>query len=673
MPERNPHARGLTREAARLAGRLAALLDTVAGMSAPASDGRDFLRGMAEAHATAPTPAEAEPSHLDRLCATLGLTSVERDLVVLAGLPDEHEGYAGVLRNLHPRAEPGATAGLAAQLLAAGGLARHELRELLTAGRAVAFGLLRVQDDAEPLFERTLRLPDALWAALGGIDAAPAVLDRATATGLAGLRDWLAEPAVDRAVRALRGGEPLTVLIRDDNEDVAFERGLALVAAAGRPAFGVRAFAGVDLGTEQAIALHALARRAVAVVRVAPRDGAPAVAPVRRGLDAHPDSVVLGLRAGGPAPPPSQRPVLGLACERLAAGARRDMWRTTLPELSRWAPELARRHAVEPGAAAAIAADVRRIAALDERAPAPADVADSVRARAGLGVATGVVMRRPSASWDDLVLSPDRMAQLQEALARLEHQALVLDDWGFLASRPGARGVRLLFTGPPGTGKTLAAEVVAGALGADLMVVDLARVVSKWIGETEKNLADVFEVAERSQAVLLFDEADALFGKRTEVSDAHDRYANLETAYLLQRLERLEGMAILATNLRHNIDAAFLRRIEFIVEFDVPAAAERRALWRCHLPPGAPLDDDVDLDELAALYPVVGAVVRNAAVAAGFLAARDGSPISREHLISAVRREYDKQGRPFPGRPGSSTADRAPVVAANGGGPSWHH
>jgi SpoVK/Ycf46/Vps4 family AAA+-type ATPase len=172
--------------------------------------------------------------------------------------------------------------------------------------------------------------------------------------------------------------------------------------------------------------------------------------------------------------------------------------------------------------------------------------------------------------------------------------------------------------------------------------------VSKWIGETEKNLSGVFDAAERAQVVLFFDEADALFGKRTEISDAHDRYANLETAYLLARLEQFEGLAILATNLREQIDPAFLRRLEFVLDFEEPDREERYALWRCHLPADAPLAADVNLYELAALYPVVGAVIRNAAVAAAFLAAADGVPIGRTHLIRAIRREYAKSGRAFP-------------------------
>ena len=280
----------------------------------------------------------------------------------------------------------------------------------------------------------------------------------------------------------------------------------------------------------------------------------------------------------------------------------------------------------------------------------------SVRARAGVALAPGVKLLRPTAGRDSLIVTPEVGTQLDEAVARLVYQSRVLDDWGFLAGRPGARGVRMLFTGPPGTGKTLSAEVMARTLDIDLLVVDVSRVVSKWIGETEKNLAQVFEVAARAQAVLFFDEADALFGKRTEVADAHDRYANLETAFLLARLERFDGLAILSTNLRQNIDPAFTRRLEFVVEFDEPGLQEREELWRCHLPAGAPLDADVDVGELAALYPIVGALIRNAAVAAGFLAATEGTPIRRAQVLHAVRREYAKAGRAFPGVPTGPSA-----------------
>jgi SpoVK/Ycf46/Vps4 family AAA+-type ATPase len=284
------------------------------------------------------------------------------------------------------------------------------------------------------------------------------------------------------------------------------------------------------------------------------------------------------------------------------------------------------------------------------------DVARGVRTRAGLALSSGVRLIRPTAGWDRLVLPGERAGQLREAIGRLMHQATVLDGWRFLSGRTGARGVRMLFAGPSGTGKTLAAEVMAQALGVDLLMVDVSRVVSKWIGETEKNLSEVFDAAENAQAVLLFDEADALFGKRTEVSDAHDRYANLETAFLLTRLERFEGLAVLSTNLRQNIDPAFLRRLEFVVDFPEPGPAEREALWRCHIPHGVPLGPCLNLRELAATYPVVGGLIRNAAVAAAFLAAAEGSPITAQHAVRAIRREYDKTGRAFPGLPSGMSA-----------------
>jgi len=182
-------------------------------------------------------------------------------------------------------------------------------------------------------------------------------------------------------------------------------------------------------------------------------------------------------------------------------------------------------------------------------------------------------------------------------------------------------------------------------------VVDLSSLVSKWLGETEKNLAAVFDVAERSRALLLFDEADALFGKRTDTQDAQDRYANLETAYLLQRLERYEGVAVLTTNLRSQLDNAFSRRFEFIVEFPEPDARVRTALWRLHLPEQAPLAPDVDLAELADWYALSGAQIKNAALAGAFLAASSGQVIHQRHFLWAIEREFDKAGRAHPGYP----------------------
>jgi SpoVK/Ycf46/Vps4 family AAA+-type ATPase len=201
-----------------------------------------------------------------------------------------------------------------------------------------------------------------------------------------------------------------------------------------------------------------------------------------------------------------------------------------------------------------------------------------------------------------------------------------------------------LFSGASGTGKTLAAEVVAGELGLDLYKVDLSSVVSKYIGETEKNLERIFSGAAAGELVLFFDEADALFGKRSEVADAHDRYANIEVAYLLQRLETYDGIAIMATNLQRNMDQSFLRRIHVAVEFPVPDEEGRRAIWQLSFPPDAPTED-IDVDFLARQFRISGGSIRNAALTAAFIAAEAGGPITMEAAVLGVKREFQKLGR----------------------------
>jgi hypothetical protein len=636
--------------AGTLAGRLADLLDQVLPGEQEQGPARAFLRAMArdaeDPLARLRIGTESHP--LGRLTRAFELSPVEVDLVLLAGLPDEHEGFAGVLRTLHPRGEPRASVGLAAQLLCATTGERRLLRSILVAGAAVRAGILRLSDDG-PLFEGSLLLADSLWPALHGLDAWPASVECSRAAPqCAGLSEWLASPATTRARSALAGDEARTILITAELEEVAQERGAALVAAAGGEPVRVLLPARSTRELERLVSLHAVARGVVPVVRMAAWDGPGA--PEAPGFAGHPGPVVVAGRAGGMVVR-GDRPVLEVPAGRLTSTARQELWRAAAPELASAAADLAARYTVEPAVAMAAANDARAIARGERRTLRLEDVAQGVRTRAGLTLSSGVKLVRPTATWQQLVLPERRMAQLREALDRLVHQGLVLDRWGFLEGRPGARGVRMLFAGGSGTGKTFSAEVMAHALGLDLLVVDISRVVSKWIGETEKNLAEVFDVAERAQAVLLFDEADALFGKRTEVSDAHDRYANLETAFLLTRLERFEGLAILSTNLRQNLDPAFLRRLEFVLDFEEPGSAERLLLWQGHLPQGAPLADDVNLRELASHYPVVGGFIRNAAVAAGFLAAAEGTAITRSHIVRAVRREYEKTGRAFPGLP----------------------
>ena len=249
---------------------------------------------------------------------------------------------------------------------------------------------------------------------------------------------------------------------------------------------------------------------------------------------------------------------------------------------------------------------------------------------------------RPRYHWDDLVLSPERKSALRSIADRYRNATQVYDAWGF---RPApSRGTVALFSGPSGTGKSMAAEVVAGALHLDLFKLDLSAIVSKYIGETEKNLEQVFEAAGTGNLLLFFDEADALFGKRSEVRDARDRYANVETSYLLQRLEVYDGLVVMATNFEKNIDDAFLRRIHTRIEFTLPGAAERQAIWDSNLPAGAPVEG-VDTAWLAERFELSGGQIRNAAVRAGFLAAANGTPVTMECAVRAVAQELRKQGR----------------------------
>jgi hypothetical protein len=247
---------------------------------------------------------------------------------------------------------------------------------------------------------------------------------------------------------------------------------------------------------------------------------------------------------------------------------------------------------------------------------------------------------------DDLVVPQPLRAVLEQIIARHRHRTRVLDDWGFRHSGGGAQGISVLFSGPSGTGKTMAAEALANALGLDLYRVDLSRIVDKYIGETEKRLAGLFDGADATDAILLFDEADALFGRRTEVRDSHDRYANLTVGYLLQRIESFRGIAVLTTNMPNAIDEAFARRFAFSLHFEFPTVDERREIWRRAIPASAP-SGDLDFDKLARLS-LSGGQIRVIAVNAAVLAADNAEAIGMPHIAGALVTEYAKQRRRVP-------------------------
>jgi ATP-dependent 26S proteasome regulatory subunit len=273
------------------------------------------------------------------------------------------------------------------------------------------------------------------------------------------------------------------------------------------------------------------------------------------------------------------------------------------------------------------------------------DLYDACRLNSNRTLATLAQKISPRFTWGDIVLPDDRLAQLREICNHIKYRNRVFNEWGFEQKLTSSKGLTFLFAGPSGTGKTMAAGIIANELGLDLYKIDLSLVISKFIGETEKNLARIFDEAETANAILFFDEADSLFGKRSDVKDSHDRYANIEVGYLLQRIEEYEGIAILATNFRRNMDEAFVRRLQFTVDFPLPTEADRHRMWIAILPEHTPRDPALDLALMARRYNLTGGNIRNVALAAAFLAADDGDIVRMNHLISATQREYQKMGK----------------------------
>lgn len=631
----------LSARGGRVALRVADVLEQYCTPESGAPQAIAFLRDWAQA-ATVPSRLPSDPP-LDRLVRGFDLSPDEADLLVLAGLPDEHEGLASTFRSLHPHAEPSPTVGLAALLLGGGPAERSRLRGLLTSGRAVAHRLLLVAGDG-PFFERSLVLADALWSALRDCDAWPAAVTRVPTTGPPpGLDSWLDQPDVHACVLAIRRHARVLLVVPHEEAAVGRARCEAIAAAAGARAVG--ATASDDAAQLHLVLAHAVARGSVPMFVLPDRAGTAADLP----LGDFPGPVLV-TGSPGALVPPADRAVLVVSPRPAPVAALRAAWSAALPGIDGRVGALAARHPLDPAVTAQLALDL----ALVGHDPDPAHVSEVVRSRTGVNLPPGTRLVVPAVPWTQMVLPEESLGQLRAAVDRLDQQDTVLDDWGMREHTQATGGVRMLFSGPPGTGKSLAAAALATAAQTDLMVVDVSRLVSKWLGETEKNLAAIFDAAERTRAVLLLDEADALFGTRTEITDAHDRYANLETAYLLQRVERFDGLVVLTSNLRQNIDPAFTRRLDFVIDFPLPDVTARIALWRRCLPAstlGEMLDRHLDLDELARLYPIPGGWIRNAAVAAAFTAATSGEPITQRGLVEAVRREYLKASTPFPGEP----------------------
>jgi hypothetical protein len=619
------------------------LLDVPAPPPTPDAATADLLARIEEAADGA--EAGDEDIRLRRLAKTFDLEPLDTELLLVALAPDLDARFERLYGYLHDDVtRRRASVGLSLELCGASPADARARRRLQGGSPLIEAGLILVEDMERPLLTRTLRVPDRVAAHLLGDDhpdhalapllASPVTWDdrddealaRAIADGarLCYLRERLSGAGRGLAAAAFaRMGIPTLALdlarltVEDDPT--------AMAAAAGREA-GLRG-AGLVVGpVEQVLERGAPAVRAFAEIPW------PVVITGTRNWDpAWSREIPLLVEVGLPGPE-----------------QRASMWHAHLDgdtpaELDAAAVMTAFRLGPEQVARAATSARLR--ASYAGRAVDPTDLRAGARAQNAAGLERLARRIEPAVWWQDLVLPADTFVQLKELAARAKYRERVLDEWGMRQGGPRGGGITALFAGESGTGKTMSAEVLAAELGLDLYTIDLATVVDKYIGETEKNLERIFSEAEGVNGVLFFDEADALFGKRSEVKDAHDRYANIETAYLLQRMETFEGMAILATNLRANLDEAFTRRLDVIVDFPMPDEDHRRRLWDKCLGPAVPKDSDLDLDFLAHQFELSGGNIRNICVTAAYLAVDADRAMSMEDLVRGVQREYRKLGR----------------------------
>ncbi len=342
----------------------------------------------------------------------------------------------------------------------------------------------------------------------------------------------------------------------------------------------------------------------------------------------------------------SERPTVNHEITVLSSVERRAIWSAHLTGASSQLIEgIADSYAVSPATIVAAAASTLTAVDGDPSRLSFSTIHASLRAGMDERLASLATRVHVTQSWSDLVLPTEKQDLLLELLGRVRYRNQVLDQWGFAHKVGRGTGLSALFSGPPGTGKTMVAGLVANELGLDLYQVDLARVVSKYIGETEKNLASLFDAAESGHAVLLFDEADSLFAKRSDVKSSNDRYANQEVNFLLQRIERFRGITLLTTNYERSLDEALRRRLSIHIRFEAPDEAQRALLWRAMLPELAPVAPDIDFVALARAFQLAGGYIRNAVVRAAYLAAHEGTPIATTHLLRSARAELEAMGR----------------------------
>ena len=593
---------------------------------------------------TVPMPlfsGEAVPPALASLALTLGLSAFERDALLLAVAPQLDARIGPLLAQAHgDPARPWLSARLALALLA-----ESSWDATTPVAPLRRWQLIELVGGTGPL--------DARWA-----------VDEAVVHHIAG--SPYPDPRIEAWMLLLHVPPPAS---SDAPHDAAVDALGAVwessASLADTPVARIQ-------GSDGEVIVHAIARRLGLALRrltdlPAPPDRDPLAklwareAILRRGLlwidatglddrsareiGAFADGLRSLVVVTGDAVLPLRRAQHRMASETLDCDRRLALWREALGEraeaLKAELPPVAEQFQMPHRTMLRVA---QRMQATKVKAAAELWQACRDEARQGLdGLAQRIDAR---ATWDDLILPGGALASLRTMASQLRQRSRVYREWGFADRTARGLGISALFSGGSGTGKTLAAEVLANELQLDLYRIDLAALVSKYIGETEKNLARVFAAAEASGAILLFDEADALFGKRSEVKDSHDRYANIEVSYLLQRVETYRGLAILTTNLKQAIDPAFQRRLRFIVQFPFPDEAARAAIWERAFPPAAPLGS-IDIGKLMRLS-LSGGHIRNLALNAAFLAADEGSPITMRHLRCAAESEFAKLERPLP-------------------------